>query len=240
MDIPFITTAQMREVDRLMTEEYGISLAQMMENAGRNLARAARVLFFDVDPRGHRMDVLCGAGGNGGGGLVCARRLMSWGADVTVWLTRPAEKHGGAPAMQLGILKAMDADIRVADDEPELSGELAIDALIGYNLTGAPTGPAAALIQAANESDSPVLSLDVPSGVDAGTGAVYEPAVRADATLTLALPKTGLRSDAARGCVGELHLTDIGVPPEIYARPGLDLGVDVGPLFYRHEIIRIW
>lgn len=238
MEIPFITADQMREVDRLMTEEYAISLPQMMENAGRNLARAARVLFFDVDPRGHRVDVLCGAGGNGGGGMVCARRLTNWGAEVTVWLTRPAEEHRGVPAKQLGILQAMDTDIRVVGTEPKLSGELAVDALIGYSLAGAPSGPAAALIRAANNSDSPVLSLDVPSGVDAGTGAVYEPAVRADATLTLALPKTGLRSDAARKLVGDLHLTDIGVPPELYARPGLEL--DVGPLFYRHEIIRIW
>ena len=91
MDIPFITTEQMREVDRLMVDVYGISLPQMMENAGRNLARAARTLFLDSDPRGKRVAVLCGGGGNGGGGMVCARRLITWGADVTVWLTRPLE-----------------------------------------------------------------------------------------------------------------------------------------------------
>ena len=69
---------------------------------------------------------------------MCARRLTNWGADVTVWLTRPAEEHRGVPAMQLGILQAMDTDIRVAGTEPKLSGELAVDALIGYSLAGAP------------------------------------------------------------------------------------------------------
>ena len=80
--VPFITTDQMREVDRAMIEDYGISLVQMMENAGRNLAQLARQRFLDGDPRGRRVLVLAGTGGNGGGGLVCARRLRNWGAEV--------------------------------------------------------------------------------------------------------------------------------------------------------------
>jgi len=71
--IPFITTDQMREVDRAMIEDYGISLVQMMENAGRNLAQLARSRFLQGDPTGRRVLVLAGKGGNGGGGMVCAR-----------------------------------------------------------------------------------------------------------------------------------------------------------------------
>ncbi len=82
--VPFITTDQMREVDRAMIEDFGISLVQMMENAGRNLAQLARQRFLDGDPRGRRVVVLAGTGGNGGGGLVCARRLHNWGAEVEV------------------------------------------------------------------------------------------------------------------------------------------------------------
>jgi NAD(P)H-hydrate epimerase len=77
--VPFITTDQMREVDRAMIEDYGISLIQMMENAGRNLAHLARRRFLGDDPRGRRVVVLAGTGGNGGGGLVCARNLRNGG-----------------------------------------------------------------------------------------------------------------------------------------------------------------
>ena len=91
---PFLSTQQMREVDRAMIEDYGISLLQMMENAGRCLADLARSRFFDGDPRGQRVLVLAGTGGNGGGGLVCARRLHNWGADVRVLMTADSQRLG--------------------------------------------------------------------------------------------------------------------------------------------------
>ena len=77
--VPYLTTDQMRQVDRAMVEDYGISLMQMMENAGRNLAHLARHRFLGGDPRGHHVLVLAGPGGNGGGGLVCGRRLHNGG-----------------------------------------------------------------------------------------------------------------------------------------------------------------
>ena len=83
---------------------------------------------------------------------------------------------------------------------------------------------------------APILSLDVPSGIDTGTGTVYEPAIRATATMTLALPKRGLGLPGAEALVGELYLADISVPPELYASPALDLSV--GPLFRRADVIR--
>ena len=228
----------MREVDRLMIEEYGIELIQMMENAGRNLATAGRDLFFTGDPIGRKVAVLCGTGGNGGGGLVAARRLAGWGAAVTVWLTKEPDEYVGVPGHQLDILQKLDAEIGVADGVPELRAELVLDAIIGYSLSGPPRGSAADLIQAANAADAPVLSLDAPSGLDTTTGQAHEPAVKATATLTLALPKAGLQADEARPYVGDLYLADIGVPPELYAQPSL--GLDVGPLFATEEIVRVW
>ncbi len=241
MKIPFLTTDQMREVDRLMIEEYGIELIQMMENAGRNLATAGRDLFLAGDPVGRRVAVLCGTGGNGGGGLVAARRLVGWGAEVTIWLTKEPDEYAGVPAHQLDILQKLDANIRVADriSTPQaLRTDLILDAIIGYSLSGPPRGSAADLIQVANSDDAPVLALDAPSGVDTTTGQVHEPAVLATATLTLALPKAGLQTDEARAYVGDLYLADIGVPPGLYGRPSL--GLDVGPLFATQEIVRIW
>ena len=232
----FITSDQMREVDRLMVEEYGILLVQMMENAGRNLAHLARDRFLDGDARGRRVLVLAGTGGNGGGGLVCARRLHGWGAEVQVWVTAPAAQFTKVPRQQLTILERMNVHLEVADNEMELPpADIIVDALIGYSLSGSPGGASAVLIRSANNHPAPVLALDIPSGVDANTGVVEDPAIRATATLTLALPKQGLRSSEARDFVGELYLGDIGVPPSLYS----SLGFDVGPVFVKDDIVRL-
>ena len=236
LDVPFISTDQMREVDRIMVEEYGILLTQMMENAGRSLANLARSRFLDGDPGGRRVLVLAGKGGNGGGGLVCARRLHSWGADVRVYITDTPSHMGEVTRHQLGILERMGIQVNVAGGPVELApADLVADALIGYSLRGAPTGSASALIRAANGHGAPILALDVPSGVDATSGAVHDSAIRAAATLTLALPKTGLRAPAATGHVGDLYLADIGVPPDLYASP--TIGLVVGPIFGKGDII---
>ncbi len=238
-DVPFISTDQMREVDRAMIDDYDIVLIQMMENAGRELAHLARSRFLEGDPRGRKVLVLAGTGGNGGGGLACARRLDNWGADVTVWLPAPSSQLAETPRHQLTILERMEVPIEIADDESDLpSADLIVDALIGYSLSGAPRGASAGLIRAANAHAAPVLALDVPSGVDTATGAAYDPAILAEATLTLALPKQGLQHDAAKKQVGELYLADISIPPGLYSHPPLD--IKVGPLFARDEILRVW
>lgn len=237
--VPWLTTEQMVEVDRAMIEDLGIELIQMMENAGRGLAHLARERFLDHDPTNTRVVVLAGPGGNGGGGLVCARRLVGWGVNVEVVLSRLDEAFAPVSGQQLAILQKMDVPCSVAgDSDAPRSAGLVIDGLIGYSLRGAPRGAAADLIRWANSQRSPVLSLDVPSGVDAGSGEVYDPAVRATATLTLALPKTGLRSPDAEGCVGELYLADIGVPSSLYDSPSLGLEVS-DRLFATGDIVRL-
>ena len=229
----------MLEVDRVIVQEYGILLVQMMENAGRHLAHLARRRFLDGDPRGRRVLVLAGTGGNGGGGLVCARRLSNWGADVQVWMTAPASGIPDLLRRHLSTLEHIGVPVEVAAEGVKLPpARLIVDALVGYSLHGDPRGATAALVRAANLDGAPVLALDVPTGVDATEGVVRNPAIRAEATLALALPKQGLRSPAARECVGELYLADIGVPPELYARSSL--GLQVGPIFATDEIIRLW
>ena len=238
-DVPFLSTEQMREVDRAMIDDYGILLIQMMENAGRNLAHLARERFLDGKPAGRRMLVLAGSGGNGGGGLVCGRHLHNWGATVEVWTSSPPGKFSEVPRRQLTILERMGVASQAAGEDVSLPpADLIIDALIGYSLRGAPTGAAAALIRAANAHAASTLSLDAPSGVDTATGTAHDPAIVATATMTLALPKQGLRSAEAKRSVGELYLADIGVPPELYAGP--KLGIEVGALFAQEEIVRIW
>ncbi len=234
-DVPFITSDQMREVDRVMEDEYGIQLVQMMENAGHSLARLAWSHFLD-GVLGRSVLVLAGTGGNGGGGLVCARHLANWGADTTVVTAAPLSRFDGVPKVQLDILQRMT--ISVTPEPVDLpDAGLIIDALIGYSLSGAPTGTTARLIHAANHHGGPVLSLDIPSGLDASTGEAHNPAIRAAATMTLALPKTGLHLPGATPYVGELYLADISVPPQLYAA---SLGIRVGFPFATDDIVRLW
>ena len=237
-EIPYLTTEQMIEVDRAMTEEYRIELIQMMENAGRNLAHLARERFLDSDPRGKGVVVLAGTGGNGGGALVCARHLHNWGAVVHVYVTEAIDRFAPIPRHQCDIVTRMRISVEPASAiENAARPDLIVDGIIGYSLKGAPRESAARLIRWANASGAPVLALDVPSGIDAAEGVVFEPAIRAAATLTLALPKAGLAVNGAQSHVGELYLADIGVPPQLYAEPPLAL--DVGHIFAQTEIVRL-
>lgn len=237
---PVLTTSQMVEVDRAMMEDYHIELIQMMENAGRNLAHLARVRFLAGDPINKQVFILAGTGGNGGGALVCARRLQNWGARVNVFITKPASSFQGVPAHQLDILQRLHTPIEPAagiDLQQIQEADLIIDGIIGYSLSDAPRGTAADLIQWANHQPAPILALDTPSGLDTTTGVIFDPTIQATATMTLALPKQGLLAEKASQHVGELYLADISVPPALYAEPALKL--EVGPIFARDDIVRL-
>ena len=214
--VAWITVAQMRDVDRAAVD-LGVTLARMMENAGANLARVALAL-LGGDARGRRVVVLAGRGGNGGGGLAAARRLAGWGAEVEVRLSDPPEALAPVPREQLDILVASATPIAIGADRLT-APELFLDAVLGYSQRGRPRGGAAELIAATGGAR--VLSLDVPSGLELEDGSIAGPVVRAEATMTLALPKTALRGDDARPLVGELHLADIAVPPAVYAQLGI-------------------
>jgi len=209
--IPAVTAPEMAEVDRIAVEEIGLGIVQMMEHAGREVARAA--LGSDTD----QFTVVAGGGGNGGGGLACARHLAARDRLHTVVLDREPAAYEGAPATQLGLVDHTDAEVIVAETEPErataaiTAADGVVDALIGYGLSGPPRGLAAELIADMN-AGGPVVSLDVPSGVDATTGEVPGGAVAPDQTVTLALPKTGLTTVS-----GPLTCADIGIPAAVYA-----------------------
>ena len=240
-EVPSLSTAQMVEVDRLMIEKYRIELIQMMENAGRNLAHLSRTRFLGGDPSDKSVIVAAGSGGNGGGALVCARRLANWGADVWVVLTRPSEAYSGVTAHQLDVLQRMNVPVAQAEEMSAIDAgsgaDLIVDGIIGYSLSGAPRGSAALLIHWANEQPAPILALDTPSGLETTSGTAFDPTVRATATLTLALPKSGLREAEAEAFTGELYLADISVPPALYADPSV--GLVVGRLFAESDIIRL-
>ena len=233
--LELLNTEEMIEVDRLMTDVLKIELIQMMENAGRNLARLC-VHRFLQDPKSKRVLVMAGTGGNGGGALVAARRLHQWGANVSVFATKPDEAYSGVPAHQLGILRRLGVEISHAD-LPEATPEVILDGLIGYSLKGDPRGRAAELMAWANASNSPVLALDTPSGLDSTTGMSNASTIVADATMTLALPKAGLLTDQAQPFVGELYLSDIGVPDWVYKKIGRK--GELGRMFMHSDIVKI-
>lgn len=235
-DLPWLTTAQMVEVDRAMVDDAGITLLQMMELAGRHLAVLARARFLMSAQRG-RVVVLAGSGGNGGGALVAARRLASWGFDVRVVLSAAEASFAGVPRHQLDIACRLGIAVQASGEPPSGSATLIIDGLIGYALRGAPRGRASELIAWADASPAPVLALDVPSGLDATTGRVSGPVIHAVATLTLALPKRGLLPAAEIDPVGELYLADIGVPSALYRRAPLALVVP--NVFAEADVVRL-
>ena len=230
---PYLTRDQMAEVDRLMSEEFGIQLIQMMEIAGRNLAEMSRRMLGGT-VHAKRVAVLCGAGNNGGGGMVAARHLHNWGAHIALKVVPAKEKLKNVPAHQLHILEKMGIPNNQTIDLDW--AELVIDAMIGYGLEGDPRQPVSDWIQRINISARPVLSLDTPSGLNTTTGMPGNPCVRATATMTLALPKSGLLAPQAKPFVGDLYLADIGVPPELYAAPSL--GLQVGRIFAHDTIQR--
>jgi len=234
--IPALTTKQVREVDHAMIEDIGITLIQMMENAGRHLATLARE-YCGGNVESKSLVVLAGRGNNGGGGLVVARRLATWGASVTVVLADAAENYRDVPAHQLAILQKMGVlfSVGARDCAPLRNADLILDALIGYGLRGAPRGVTADLIRAANVAGVQTIALDAPSGLDTATGEIFDPCIRAQATLTLALPKTGLLNPAAHVVVGDLYVADISVPSSVYAK----MGIAVPNLFAEAEIIRV-
>lgn len=234
--IPALTREQMVAVDRAMADDYGIDPIQLMEIAGGQCARLLRTRLLGDDARGKRVTVLAGTGGNGGDALVAARRLHAWGAQVAVALTREPGAFRGLPARHLTALSRLGIPLVGADEIMQLRpADAVLDGVVGFSLSGPPRGAAAALIDWANNQEAPVLAVDLPSGLEAGSGVIHTPTVVATATLTLALLKRGLLAPAVAPYVGELYLADIGVPPELYA--GLEL--QVGPLFARDEIIRL-
>ena len=214
--VPSVDEPQMRAVDRIAVEEYGLEILQMMENAGRNLALTA---METLPTSTSSIVILAGTGGNGGGGICCARHLRNHGSNIYLILSNEENKLKGSAKSQLKVIKKTGFQISPLSSAEELiqSADLVIDALIGYGLSRAPRGKMADLINLTNLHAKETLSLDIPSGLDSSTGESPGVFIEANQTLTLALPKPGLNNPAA----GDLYLADIGIPPEVYRSIGI-------------------
>ena len=211
----YVTAEQMREIDRRAIFEIGIPGVALMENAGRRVFEQATSMACAADGV---VVVLSGKGNNGGDGFVIARHLINNGYDVRVYLVGKAEHVSGDAGINLAILRRMGVAVHELHDQDDVqalrpileNAVLAVDALLGTGLKGEVKGLYASLISAANGSR--VLSVDVPSGLDADTGQPLGAAVRAEKTVTFQYPKCGFKNPSAREFLGELVVADIGIP----------------------------
>ena len=212
IDVAAVSSEQMRELDRIATEETGPSLLQMMENAGRSLALLA-IELMGPRWRSARVVILAGSGGNGGGGICAGRHLANHRVSVSLCLSNPRDLSEAAAAQHKIFQSTAGKEVQIREIAP-LKADLIVDALIGYGLESAPRGTTAELIAWASTRDVPILALDVPSGIDANTGEASGAFIRPTWTLTLALPKLGLLPQNT----GQLFLADIGIPVAAFRR----------------------
>jgi NAD(P)H-hydrate epimerase len=216
--VVYVTAEEMRRIDDITIREFQVDIVMLMENAGRATATLARQM-LQGRTIGKRVACLVGGGNNGGDGMVAARHLANWGADVEVIVGTTKDRMKSVPLAQLHILEKIGLPI-LSTDYVLRDYDLLIDGLIGYGLEGNPRDRIAIMIKDANASDCPILALDIPSGMNATTGEAYDPCIKASATLTLALPKTGFLASGASPYIGDLYLADISIPRKVYQSLG--------------------
>jgi len=230
-----VTAEEMRRIDRITIERYGIAGAILMERAGLAVASKITELFFqdsdniagaihELSAQGKdnlKIIVLCGSGNNGGDGLVTARILHNQGRDVEVFLAaKPGDLRGDA---KINYNAAKKFGVRILPVQRFLTYPLPltpyscliIDALLGTGLKKDTRRPVSEVIKKMNELSLPVISIDIPSGISSDTGQIMGSAVRARATVTFGLPKRGHYLYPGAEYSGDLYIEDIGFPYEL-------------------------
>jgi len=221
-DLPTLSSAQVKELDRLAAERFGVAIDWLMEAAGWQLAR-----FCDRPTA-----VVCGLGNNGGDGLAAARHLHRWGRLTNVSCIDPL-RLGTEARQELEALRRNGVRL---SDTPHFDGaEIVLDAIFGTGLSRPPAGHFAEWIEAVNNAERRVVSVDVPSGLDADSGLAYAPCVHAHATVTFSLPKAGLMAGDGPRLSGEVWCADLGVPLEAFAAIGVKVPAD----FYSSADIKL-
>lgn len=210
-----LTRAQVREVDRRCIENYHVPGIVLMENASRGVAEVCHAMLREAGAT-LPVAIVCGGGNNGGDGLAVARHLHNRGWAVHVFTAFDAARLKGDALTNWRIVEAM-ALPRESATAASLQGPFAliVDALFGTGLDRAPAEPYASIIRAINGHGAPVVAVDLPSGLDCDTGVPYEPCVRATRTVTFVAEKVGFDHPAARECLGQVTVADIGCPAEL-------------------------
>lgn len=218
-----LTREEMRELDRKAIEEYKIPGIILMENAGRNVAE--EILKMLDDPQQTKVAILCGKGNNGGDGFVIARHLHNHGISVNVFLVAKISDilKDGDTGVNLQILLNMKIPVKEILDIASVKNILKelnncyilADALFGTGLSGDVREPFKTLINSINNLNKPIISVDIPSGLDCNTGKILGVAIKATKTVTFAIAKKGFYLNDGPGYTGKVIVSDIGIPKEL-------------------------
>lgn len=201
-----LTVKQAQAFDKFAQEKLGVPSIVLMENAGRSVAEVALKMIRRRRRQRRRICIVCGVGNNGGDGFVAARHLINAGVNVQVFVVGKISKLKPDPKINYRILKKMKAKFT-----RKIEGDLVIDALFGIGLNSIIREPHIRVIRAINNSRVPVLSVDVPSGLDADAGEVMGIAVKAKQTVTFVASKQGFSRAAGPKYCGKLVVRDIGI-----------------------------
>ena len=208
-----VTAKQMRQIDKKATQKFGLPAIILMENAA--ISSAFCVLQM-LGPKQNNVLILCGPGNNGGDGFACARHLINRGLEVKVYFVGRKNKLSSEARVNYEILRKMGQKIlrpKSSSLKKELKRtDLIVDALLGIGLKDRVRKPLYNLIELINNSKKPVLSLDIPSGLNATTGEVCGIAVQAKRTVTFGLFKKGFLNPLAKRYIGEVTVGDISLP----------------------------
>lgn len=215
-----LNASEMVQIDRTTIDEVQIPGIVLMENAGCGVVEVIEGFLGDVV--GKQIVIFCGKGNNGGDGYVIARHLYNRGAKVAVFLGGEKEKIKGDALINLKILENMGieaGEVASLEQIPSFPNiDLIVDALLGTGVTGPVVGFLGELIEYMNSLNAPIISVDLPSGMETDTGAVHGACIEAEMTVTMAHLKTGLLFSPARDLAGEIVVVDISVPPEVSQR----------------------
>ena len=211
-----VTAEQMRSIDRRATENFGIPSIILMETAARAVADVIRTRFCEA----RRIAIFCGTGQNGGDGLAVARLLASQGVASEILLLGTPDRFRGDAQANLEICARLNLPLRWVADQASLTEAilhasqtaLIVDAIFGTGLNRPAEGLHGDAIRAINALARTVISVDIPSGLNASSPEIHEPVVRADLTVTFAQLKIATVFDPAAACCGETIVADIGIP----------------------------
>jgi len=212
-----VNSYQMRQIELQAVRDFGINELILMENAGRAVADAAESVYAArAIPRTKMICIFCGAGNNGGDGLVAARYLHNKQFTPEVILVKSPELFKDVSFANYTILDKLGIKTAVFSESTKLRDcGLIVDALLGTGVKGVVKHPYRGAIEFINSCKLPVISVDIPSGLCADTGKVLECAVRAEITVTMGIAKSGLVNKDAKDFVGDIIVADIGLPKEL-------------------------
>jgi NAD(P)H-hydrate epimerase len=209
-----VSSAALRQADAGALQQFGIEPLQLMEVAGWQVARFVEAFMDGI--RGKHVVVVAGSGNNGGDGLVAARFLHQHGGIVTTSIV-PSRDPASLAARHAATLRRLGIPLREAPEGIDATADVLVDGLLGTGIRPPLREPAPRIIQAMNAAGRRIVAIDIPSGMDADTGAGAQDAVLAAATVTLAAPKAALATTAN---AGRVFLADIGMPASLFEGQG--------------------